>query len=68
MIYLTNTKNAADWHKLSGYVPIRLSAAKLLEDEGWFKSHPVFAVAGGLLAPPERQVALLLAAGHEKAS
>lgn len=50
MVYLTNTANAADWHKISGYVPIRLSAAKLLEEQGWFKENPVFAVAGEQLA------------------
>src|SRR5581483_587029 len=50
MVFLTNTKNAADWHKISGYVPIRNSAAKLLEEQGWFKENPVFAVAGGQLA------------------
>jgi sn-glycerol 3-phosphate transport system substrate-binding protein len=50
MLFLTNTKNAAEWHKASGYVPIRQSAAKLLEDAGWFKDNPVFAVAGDQLA------------------
>jgi len=50
MVFLTNTENAASWHKASGYVPIRLSAVKLLEDQGWFKDNPVFAVAGKQLA------------------
>ncbi len=50
MVFLTNTKNAASWHKASGYVPIRNSATKQLEDEGWFKENPVFAVAGDQLA------------------
>lgn len=50
LLFLTNTKNAAEWHKTTGYVPIRLSAAKLLEDAGWFKENPVYAVAGQQLA------------------
>ncbi len=50
LLFLTNSKNAAEWHKATGYVPIRLSAAKLLEEEGWFKKNPVYAVAGSQLA------------------
>ncbi|MEP7288297.1 MAG: extracellular solute-binding protein [Chloroflexota bacterium] len=50
LLFLTDTKNAADWHKISGYIPIRASAAKALEDEGWFKQNPVFAVGGQQLA------------------
>jgi sn-glycerol 3-phosphate transport system substrate-binding protein len=37
-LYLTNTKNMAEWHKLTGYYPVRKSSVDLLKKEGWFDS------------------------------
>lgn len=45
LLYMTNTKNMADWHKLTGYYPVRKSSIDLLEQEGWFSGHPERTVA-----------------------
>jgi sn-glycerol 3-phosphate transport system substrate-binding protein len=45
MLYLNNTENAADWHRVTGYLPITTSAAALLEEEGWFETNPNFRTA-----------------------
>jgi sn-glycerol 3-phosphate transport system substrate-binding protein len=45
MLYLNNTENAADWHRVTGYLPITTSAAALLEEEGWFEENPNFRTA-----------------------
>lgn len=50
LVYLTNTDNAASWHQATGYIPIRTSAVDKLTQEGWFKDHPNFTVAGDQLA------------------
>ncbi|GIV81964.1 MAG: ABC transporter substrate-binding protein [Anaerolineae bacterium] len=50
LVYLTNTENAADWHKITGYIPIRYSAYDLLEAEGWFEQWPNQTVAVQQLA------------------
>lgn len=45
MLYLNNTENAADWHRVTGYLPITHSAVALLESEGWFETNPNFRTA-----------------------
>jgi len=50
LLYLTNTENAADWHKTTGYVAIRNSANEMLEAEGWFEEFPNQTVAAEQLA------------------
>lgn len=45
LLYLTNTENAATWHQVSGYLPIRESAVELLESQGWFEENPNFFTA-----------------------
>lgn len=50
LVYFTNTENAADWHKVTGYIPVRLSAYDLLEAEGWFEQWPNQTVAVRQLA------------------
>lgn len=50
LVYLTNTENAADWHKITGYIPIRYSAYDLLEAESWFEQNPNQTVAVQQLA------------------
>ena len=50
LLYLNNTENAADWHKVTGYIAIRESANELLEAEGWFAQWPNQTVAARQLA------------------
>lgn len=50
LLWLTNTENAADWHKTTGYLPIRLSSVESLAAEGWFDENPNFRVAADQLA------------------
>ncbi len=38
---MTNTKNMADWHKLTGYYPVRNSSITLLRNQGWFSGSPL---------------------------
>ncbi|WP_291426747.1 ABC transporter substrate-binding protein [Deinococcus sp.] len=44
-LYLTNTKNMADWHKLTGYYPVRNSSIDLLRKQNWFTQTPLQLVA-----------------------
>lgn len=50
LLYMTNTENAASWHKLTGYIAIRESANQMLEAEGWFEQNPNQTVAARQLA------------------
>lgn len=50
LLWFSNTENSADWHKISGYVPIRQSSVDLLESEGWYEENPNFLVASTQLA------------------
>ncbi|MEW6578356.1 MAG: extracellular solute-binding protein [Chloroflexota bacterium] len=45
LVYFTNTKNAADWHKVTGYIPIRMSAYEMLTAEGYYEANPNQTVA-----------------------
>ncbi len=45
VLYMTDTDNMADWHKLTGYYPVRVSAVEQLETEGWFDENPEFTIA-----------------------
>ena len=44
-LYMTNTQNMADWHKLTGYYPVRQSSIELLRKQGWFTQTPLQLVA-----------------------
>lgn len=44
-LFMTDTKNMADWHKLTGYYPVRQSSVDLLRKQGWFSSSPLQIVA-----------------------
>jgi sn-glycerol 3-phosphate transport system substrate-binding protein len=44
--FLNSPENAADWHRVTGYIPITNAAIELLESEGWFDENPNSAVAG----------------------
>jgi sn-glycerol 3-phosphate transport system substrate-binding protein len=57
LLYFTNSENAADWHKVTGYIPITNSAIALLEEEGWFDENPNSRVAGDQLAASEQTTA-----------
>jgi sn-glycerol 3-phosphate transport system substrate-binding protein len=45
MLWLNNTENAAEWHQVTGYLPIRESSVALLESQGWFEENPNFYTA-----------------------
>ncbi|MGQ9838578.1 MAG: extracellular solute-binding protein [Cyanobacteriota bacterium] len=45
MLWLNNTENAAEWHQVTGYLPIRKSSVELLESQGWFEENPNFYTA-----------------------
>ncbi len=45
MIFLGNTQNSVNWHKGTGYFPIRYSSIDQLEAEGWFDQNPFFRTA-----------------------
>lgn len=44
-LFMTNTQNMADWHKLTGYYPVRQSSIALLRKQGWFTQSPLQLVA-----------------------
>ena len=48
--FFSNPENAAEWHKITGYVPITDDAIALLEAEGWFDENPNSKVASDQLA------------------
>jgi sn-glycerol 3-phosphate transport system substrate-binding protein len=48
--YLNNPENAADWHRVTGYIPITETAVETLEQEGWFEENPNSLVANEQLA------------------
>ncbi len=45
IIFMTNTENMMDWHKLTGYYPVRKSSVDKLQKEGWFTSAPTRSIA-----------------------
>ena len=57
LLYLNNTENAAEWHQVTGYLPIRLSAVELLESEGWFEENPNFFTASDQINNSEVTIA-----------
>lgn len=36
LTWLNNTENAAEWHQITGYLPIRNSSVELLNTDGWY--------------------------------
>jgi sn-glycerol 3-phosphate transport system substrate-binding protein len=53
LLWFTNTENAADWHQVTGYIPVRESSAALLTEQGWFDENPNFRIAGDQLSQSE---------------
>ena len=45
ILFLTNTENMMDWHKMTGYYPVRNSSVTELEKEGWFAEAPTRTIA-----------------------
>jgi len=45
LLYMTNTDNMISWHKLTGYFPVRISSINKLDQAGWFRENPNYAVA-----------------------
>ncbi len=43
--WISMPKQQVTWHKGTGYFPIRKSAMKMLEEEGWYKQFPNYKVA-----------------------
>lgn len=50
MNFLSNPANDAEWHQLTGYVPITKSAVSLLGTQGWYDESPNSRVASDQLA------------------
>jgi sn-glycerol 3-phosphate transport system substrate-binding protein len=50
MNFLNNPANAAEWHQVTGYIPITEASVALLEAEGWFDSNPNSRVANDQLS------------------
>lgn len=44
-LFMTNAENMVDWHKLTGYYPVRNASIDMLQEEGWFEENPNFSVA-----------------------
>lgn len=38
MVWLTNTENAAEWHQVTGYLPVRESSVELLNTADWYSA------------------------------
>jgi len=49
MNFFSNPQNAAEWHKITGYIPITNAAIALLEAEGWYETNPNSKVASDQL-------------------
>ena len=45
LLYMTDTNNMVDWHKVTGYYPVRNSSITVLEDENWFSDFPARTIA-----------------------
>ena len=57
VLFLTDTENMADWHRVTGYYPVRTSSVELLREEGWFEGNPLQVVAFDQLLETEPNVA-----------
>ncbi|NUP63893.1 MAG: extracellular solute-binding protein [Nonomuraea sp.] len=57
--HLLNARNAAEWHRAAGFLPVTGAAAGLLEREGWFDRHPVHRAATAQLRAADGSPAAL---------
>ena len=44
-LYMTNAQNMVEWHKLTGYYPVRTTSVNMLKKEGWLNSGALQTVA-----------------------
>ncbi len=49
MNFFSNPENAAEWHKITGYIPITQAAVDLLDSQGWYDESPNSKVASDQL-------------------
>ncbi len=59
MNYFSNPENAAEWHQITGYIPITQDAVDLLQAEGWYDESPNSLVASEQLAAAQNTPASL---------
>lgn len=59
MNFFSNAANAAEWHQITGYIPITQDAVDLLQSEGWYDESPNSLVASDQLAAAENTPASL---------
>ena len=52
-------RSAAEWHQITGYIPITTAAEDLLEAEGWYDESPNSRVASEQLAAAQNTPASL---------
>jgi sn-glycerol 3-phosphate transport system substrate-binding protein len=50
MNFFSNPDNAAEWHQITGYIPITTTGEQVLADEGWYDESPNSKVASDELA------------------
>jgi sn-glycerol 3-phosphate transport system substrate-binding protein len=55
--WMSQSEQQVTWHKGTGYFPIRKSAMKLLEQEGWYNDFPNYKVAFDQLLQTKTSVA-----------
>lgn len=55
--FVNNARNAAEWHKISSFIPVTRAATDLLTAEGWFAEHPYHRVAPDQLAVADGSLA-----------
>ena len=79
VLYMTSTDNMISWHKLTGYFPVRISSVNKLDQQGWFRDNPNYAVAfkqllntksspatAGALLGPYPQIRTIIEEGIQK--
>ncbi len=49
MNFFSNAENAAEWHQVTGYIPITQAAVDLLDSQGWYDDSPNSKVASDQL-------------------
>jgi sn-glycerol 3-phosphate transport system substrate-binding protein len=59
MNFFSNPENAAEWHRITGYIPITTAAEDELERGGWYDANPNSRVASEQLAAAQNTPASL---------
>jgi sn-glycerol 3-phosphate transport system substrate-binding protein len=67
--WVTNSENGVRWHKLTGYLPLRPLSVRILEEQAWVDTSPLYALPTMLLAEgqnmsewrgPQREINLIV--------